>query len=108
MPIVGRRPQDCSCANEFFVDAAACPGRIGVMAFLPKLHSERNNSSGRAHLKAALRAARKLRCHVAIAKLNRLSRDVHFISGLMAHKVPFLVASLGEARTRSCCTCLPL
>jgi DNA invertase Pin-like site-specific DNA recombinase len=24
-----------------------------------------------------------------------LSRDVHFISGLMAHKVPFIVAELG-------------
>jgi DNA invertase Pin-like site-specific DNA recombinase len=32
---------------------------------------------------------------VAVARLDRLSRDVHFISGLMAHKVPFLVADLG-------------
>jgi DNA invertase Pin-like site-specific DNA recombinase len=49
----------------------------------------------RPQLKAALGAARKLRCHVAVAKLDRLSRDVHFISGLMAHKIPFLVAELG-------------
>jgi DNA invertase Pin-like site-specific DNA recombinase len=49
----------------------------------------------RPQLKAALAAARKLRCRVAVAKLDRLSRDVHFISGLMAHKVPFLVAELG-------------
>src|ERR1700694_6325784 len=49
----------------------------------------------RPQLKSALGAARKLRCHVAVAKLDRLSRDVHFISGLMAHKVPFLVAELG-------------
>jgi DNA invertase Pin-like site-specific DNA recombinase len=49
----------------------------------------------RPQLKGALAAARKLRCHVAVAKLDRLSRDVHFISGLMAHKVPFLVAELG-------------
>ena len=49
----------------------------------------------RPQLKAALTAARKLKCHVAVAKLDRLSRDVHFISGLMAHKVPFLVAELG-------------
>ena len=49
----------------------------------------------RPQLKAALASARKLRCHVAVAKLDRLSRDVHFISGLMAHKVPFLVAELG-------------
>jgi DNA invertase Pin-like site-specific DNA recombinase len=47
----------------------------------------------RPQLKAALAAARKLRCHVAVAKLDRLSRDVHFISGLMAHMVPF--AELG-------------
>ena len=49
----------------------------------------------RPQLKSALAAARRLRCHVAVAKLDRLSRDVHFISGLMAHKVPFLVAELG-------------
>jgi DNA invertase Pin-like site-specific DNA recombinase len=49
----------------------------------------------RPQLRAALAAARKHRCHVAVAKLDRLSRDVHFISGLMAHKVPFLVAELG-------------
>ena len=30
-----------------------------------------------------------------VAKLDRLSRDVHFISGLMTHKVPFVVAELG-------------
>jgi DNA invertase Pin-like site-specific DNA recombinase len=49
----------------------------------------------RPQLKAALATARKLKCHVAVAKLDRLSRDVHFISGLMSHKVPFLVAELG-------------
>ncbi|MGN6311831.1 MAG: recombinase family protein [Xanthobacteraceae bacterium] len=49
----------------------------------------------RPQLKAALATARKLKCHVAVAKLDRLSRDVHFVSGLMAHKVPFLVAELG-------------
>ena len=30
-----------------------------------------------------------------MAKLDRLSRDVHFISGLMAERVPFIVAELG-------------
>ena len=49
----------------------------------------------RPQLKAALAAAKKLRCHVAVAKLDRLSRDVHFISGLMSHRVPFVVAELG-------------
>jgi hypothetical protein len=36
-----------------------------------------------------------VRCAVAVAKLARLSRDVHFISGLMAHRVSFVVAELG-------------
>jgi DNA invertase Pin-like site-specific DNA recombinase len=50
----------------------------------------------RPQLKTALSSARKHRCHIAVAKLDRLSRDVHFISGLMAHKVPFWVAELGS------------
>jgi DNA invertase Pin-like site-specific DNA recombinase len=50
----------------------------------------------RPQLSAALSDARRRRCPVAVAKLDRLSRDVHFISGLMAHRVPFLVAELGS------------
>lgn len=49
----------------------------------------------RPQLAAALAEARKKHCPVGVAKLDRLSRDVHFISGLMAHRVPFLVAELG-------------
>jgi DNA invertase Pin-like site-specific DNA recombinase len=49
----------------------------------------------RPQLAAALSEARRQRCAVAVAKLDRLSRDVHFISGLMAHRVPFVVAELG-------------
>ena len=49
----------------------------------------------RSELAAALARARKLKCPVLVAKLDRLSRDVHFISGLMAHRVPFIVAELG-------------
>jgi DNA invertase Pin-like site-specific DNA recombinase len=49
----------------------------------------------RPQLSAALADARKRRCPVLVAKLDRLSRDVHFISGLMTHRVPFVVAELG-------------
>jgi DNA invertase Pin-like site-specific DNA recombinase len=49
----------------------------------------------RPQLAAALNEARRHRCAVAVAKLDRLSRDVHFISGLMAQRVPFVVAELG-------------
>src|SRR5580700_9733110 len=49
----------------------------------------------RPQLAAALAKARALRSSVVVAKLDRLSRDVHFISGLMAHRVPFVVTELG-------------
>jgi DNA invertase Pin-like site-specific DNA recombinase len=49
----------------------------------------------RPRLAAALSAARCCKCVVIVAKLDRLSRDVAFISGLMAQRVPFIVAELG-------------
>jgi DNA invertase Pin-like site-specific DNA recombinase len=49
----------------------------------------------RPQLAAALSAARSRKCAVIVAKLDRLSRDVAFISGLMAQRVPFIVAELG-------------
>ena len=49
----------------------------------------------RPQLAAALAAAKKLKCAVIVAKLDRLSRDVAFIAGLMAQRVPFIVAELG-------------
>src|SRR5687767_5616293 len=49
----------------------------------------------RPQLAAALAAARSAKCPVLVAKLDRLSRDVAFISGLMAQRVPFIVAELG-------------
>ena len=49
----------------------------------------------RPQLAAALKAARKLKCPIVVSKLDRLSRDVHFISGLTAQGVPFIVTELG-------------
>jgi DNA invertase Pin-like site-specific DNA recombinase len=49
----------------------------------------------RPQLRAALANARKAKAPVVVAKLCRLSRDVHFVSGLMSHKVPFIVTELG-------------
>lgn len=47
-------------------------------------------------LAAALAEARALKCSVVVAKLDRLSRDVAFIAGLMAKRVPFVVTELGR------------
>jgi DNA invertase Pin-like site-specific DNA recombinase len=49
----------------------------------------------RPQLAAALATGRAKRCPVIVAKLDRLSRDVAFVAGLMAEKVPFIVAELG-------------
>jgi len=64
---------------EGFVDVAS--GKLAV--------------DDRPGLADALGAARRLGCPVIVAKLDRLSRDVAFISGLMARRVPFIVAELG-------------
>ena len=50
----------------------------------------------RPQLAAALSAARSARCGVLVSKLDRLARDVAFVSGLMAQRVPFIVAELGR------------
>jgi DNA invertase Pin-like site-specific DNA recombinase len=49
----------------------------------------------RPQLAAALAMGRSAKCPVIVSKLDRLSRDVAFISGLMAQRVPFIVAELG-------------
>jgi DNA invertase Pin-like site-specific DNA recombinase len=65
-------------------------------------HSEAESGAGsdalehRPQLAAALTAARKAKAPILVAKLDRLSRDVHFISGLMAHRVEFIVTELGR------------
>jgi DNA invertase Pin-like site-specific DNA recombinase len=50
----------------------------------------------RPQLAAALAGAKSAKCCVVVSKLDRLSRDVAFVAGLMAQKVPFIVAELGR------------
>jgi DNA invertase Pin-like site-specific DNA recombinase len=45
---------------------------------------------------AALAAAKAAKCSLVVAKLDRLSRDVAFVAGLMAQRVPFIIAELGR------------
>ena len=50
----------------------------------------------RPQLRAALKQAKRSKASVCVARLDRLSRDVAFISGLMSQRVPFIVAALGR------------
>ena len=75
---------------------AAAEGMAIVAEFVEVETGKRADAlDRRPHLSAALEAARKAKCPVVVAKLDRLSRDVAFISGLMAQRVPFIVAELG-------------
>jgi DNA invertase Pin-like site-specific DNA recombinase len=47
-------------------------------------------------LAAALKEARAARCPLIVSRLDRLSRNVHFITGLMEHRVHFAVAAFGR------------
>ena len=49
-------------------------------------------------LATALKEAKSARCPLIVSRLDRLSRNVHFITGLMEHRVHFIVAALGKDR----------
>lgn len=57
--------------------------------------SAKHGDDHRPELVKALERARKAKAPIIVAKLDRLSRDVHYISGLMKHRVPFVVTELG-------------
>jgi len=58
---------------------------------------ESGRKSDRAQLAAALAAAKKAKATLVIAKLDRLARNVHFVSGLLESGVPFVCADMPEA-----------
>jgi DNA invertase Pin-like site-specific DNA recombinase len=60
-----------------------------------EVESGKYGDDHRPALAKALERARKAKAPIIVAKLDRLSRDVHYISGLMKHRVPFIVTELG-------------
>src|SRR5262245_20735224 len=57
---------------------------------------ESGSDDARPELMAAMAEARRLRCPLMVAKLDRLSRDTQFVTGLMKHgKVQIVIAELG-------------
>ena len=67
-----------------------------LAAEFTEIESGRRHSN-RPQLAAALDACRQRRATLVIAKLDRLARNVHFISGLMESKVDFVAADMPEA-----------
>ena len=58
---------------------------------------ESGKKSDRPELAKALAAAKRSKATLVIAKLDRLARNVHFISGLMETKVQFVATDMPEA-----------
>jgi DNA invertase Pin-like site-specific DNA recombinase len=58
---------------------------------------ETGKRNDRPQLVAALSACRAHRATLVIAKLDRLARSVHFVSGLMASGVPFIAVDMPNA-----------
>ena len=59
--------------------------------------SESRRKSDRPELAEALALCRKHKAKLVIAKLDRLARNVHFISGLMESDVDFVAVDMPEA-----------
>jgi DNA invertase Pin-like site-specific DNA recombinase len=73
---------------------AAAKGFVLEKTFTERESGKRSDAiERRPQLAKALNEAHRLRCAVVVADLDRLSRDVAFISGLMARRVPFVVAA---------------
>jgi DNA invertase Pin-like site-specific DNA recombinase len=85
-------------AQRRAIEAFATRERITVAGWYTEVETGKGSNAlaRRPELAAALKAARKLRGPVLVSKLDRLSRDVHFVSGLMAERVEFVVCDLGR------------
>ena len=79
-------------AQRAAVEAHVAAGRGAVAAEFIEVESGRKKD--RPQLAAALAAARAHRATLVIAKLDRLARNVHFVSGLMESGVEFVAADM--------------
>lgn len=70
-------------------------GRGAILQEFTEVESGKKND--RPQLAAALALCRKQKAKLIIAKLDRLARNVHFISGLMESNVDFVAVDMPEA-----------
>jgi DNA invertase Pin-like site-specific DNA recombinase len=68
-----------------------------VVAEFQEVESGRKSDNARPELAKALTECKKTGAHLLVAKLDRLARSVHFVSGLMQAKVRFVACDLPEA-----------
>lgn len=83
-------------AQKEALERFAAAESFAVADVVSEVASGKLGIEDRAGLREALAKAKRLRCPIIVSKLDRLSRDVAFISGLMARGVAFIVAELGS------------
>lgn len=74
-------------------------GELNVVEWFTEIETGKRVSdtlARRPQLAAALERAKAIGGPVLVSKLDRLSRDVHFVSGLMVHGVQFIACELGR------------
>jgi DNA invertase Pin-like site-specific DNA recombinase len=76
----------------------ACGNRVSLAEFVEVETGKGANAlDKRPQLRMALEICKKSGATLLIAKLDRLARNVHFVSGLMESKVKFVACDLPEA-----------
>lgn len=68
-----------------------------VVAEFVEVESGRKSDEARPELARALAECKRTGARLLVAKLDRLARNVHFVSGLMQSKVKFVACDLPEA-----------
>lgn len=68
-----------------------------VVAEFEEVESGRKSGQARPELAKALAECKKTGARLLVAKLDRLARNVHFVSGLMQSRVKFVACDLPEA-----------
>ena len=94
----GRSGLGIEAQRAIIADYAARAGRPIVAEFVEVQSGKGSDAlERRPELANALQTAKRLGATLAVAKLDRLSRDVAFIAGLMSRSVAFVVATMPEA-----------
>lgn len=88
----GRSGLGLAAQRKAVIDFVA--GRGTLIAEFTEIESSRNH---RPQLQAALEICRRKKCTLVIARLDRLARNVAFISNLMDSRVDFVAVDMPEA-----------
>jgi DNA invertase Pin-like site-specific DNA recombinase len=98
---VSTEHQDAECAAQrLAVEAFLNGGRHDVLGEFVEVETAKGADAldRRPQLKAALALAKKREACLVIAKLDRLSRNLHFVTGLMESGVKFVACDMPHAK----------